>query len=288
MITARAYKHGKRLLLEGTPILRIQKPRTARDRWFDSNLSYAPREDHCQGLATCLYAWSATTIGPYSLRRTSSDISTVDICELCWPLGGDSDRRFAFLRVAARHAITSSEPHIGSVKPHVTKRCWRHVPIAAAAADRAATHRRQTRHRARPRGRLSRPPGPRRPAAQTLPPIRPRRRHVGAVDGGVAFAHGPTAWTPRTVDSLCRCISDGPFGSHLKSDDYTDQGARVVRLENIGHLSFDAPSRLSFRWRSTKFWRKHTLDKGDLLWPLRSWTRKSGFVSSPQTSPSPR
>jgi type I restriction enzyme, S subunit len=33
-------------------------------------------------------------------------------------------------------------------------------------------------------------------------------------------------------------IFDGPFGSNLKSSDYTESGARVVRLENIGHLRF--------------------------------------------------
>lgn len=33
-------------------------------------------------------------------------------------------------------------------------------------------------------------------------------------------------------------IFDGPFGSNLKSSDYTESGARVIRLENIGHLKF--------------------------------------------------
>lgn len=33
-------------------------------------------------------------------------------------------------------------------------------------------------------------------------------------------------------------IFDGPFGSNLKTEDYIDQGVRVVRLENIEHLGF--------------------------------------------------
>lgn len=32
--------------------------------------------------------------------------------------------------------------------------------------------------------------------------------------------------------------ADGPFGSKLKTADYTESGIRVARLENIGHLSF--------------------------------------------------
>ena len=33
-------------------------------------------------------------------------------------------------------------------------------------------------------------------------------------------------------------ISDGPFGSNLKTSDYVDSGVRVIRLENIGALKF--------------------------------------------------
>ena len=27
---------------------------------------------------------------------------------------------------------------------------------------------------------------------------------------------------------------DGPFGSNLKTDDYTDRGVRLIQLQNIG------------------------------------------------------
>ncbi|QBR35010.1 hypothetical protein ETW23_01370 [Leisingera sp. NJS201] len=45
------------------------------------------------------------------------------------------------------------------------------------------------------------------------------------------------ATTSRVVD-LLETSFDGPFGSKLKTQDYTENGRRVVRLENIGHLSF--------------------------------------------------
>ncbi len=42
-----------------------------------------------------------------------------------------------------------------------------------------------------------------------------------------------------SVGSLCITSFDGPFGSKLKTDDYTNTGVRVARLENIGHLTFN-------------------------------------------------
>ena len=48
----------------------------------------------------------------------------------------------------------------------------------------------------------------------------------------------PVRWevAPLRRVTLDRC--DGPFGSGLKSSHYTDQGIRVVRLQNIGHGEF--------------------------------------------------
>lgn len=43
---------------------------------------------------------------------------------------------------------------------------------------------------------------------------------------------------PVTVEDLSITSFDGPFGSNLKSADYTTDGVRVIRLENIGHLKF--------------------------------------------------
>jgi type I restriction enzyme S subunit len=45
-------------------------------------------------------------------------------------------------------------------------------------------------------------------------------------------------WEKVALGTICNTAFDGPFGSKLKSDDYTDEGVRVVRLENIGHLRF--------------------------------------------------
>lgn len=51
----------------------------------------------------------------------------------------------------------------------------------------------------------------------------------------------PEGWVWASVDQCARDeagITDGPFGSNLKSEHYTPAGPRVVRLQNIGDGSF--------------------------------------------------
>lgn len=44
----------------------------------------------------------------------------------------------------------------------------------------------------------------------------------------------PKRWPRKAIGELAAKISDGPFGSNLKSEHYTESGVRVVRLQNIG------------------------------------------------------
>jgi type I restriction enzyme S subunit len=52
----------------------------------------------------------------------------------------------------------------------------------------------------------------------------------------------PEGWTWATVEQVAsperNSITDGPFGSNLKTEHYTAVGPRVVRLQNIGDGSF--------------------------------------------------
>ncbi|MCK0166966.1 restriction endonuclease subunit S [Jannaschia sp. S6380] len=48
----------------------------------------------------------------------------------------------------------------------------------------------------------------------------------------------PDGWGSSRLGNLNVTVSDGPFGSNLKTSDYTDSGVRVIRLENIGHGEF--------------------------------------------------
>ena len=60
----------------------------------------------------------------------------------------------------------------------------------------------------------------------------------------------PERWTWANVEQLAapepRAITDGPFGSNLKTEHYMDQGPRVIRLQNIGDgVYVDAEAHIS-------------------------------------------
>jgi type I restriction enzyme S subunit len=62
----------------------------------------------------------------------------------------------------------------------------------------------------------------------------------------------------------CNSITDGPFGSNLKTEHYTDSGPRVIRLQNIGDGVFvDAVAHISAEHFETL--RKHEVFGGDLV-----------------------
>ena len=44
----------------------------------------------------------------------------------------------------------------------------------------------------------------------------------------------PRQWTTKTFREASLRLSDGPFGSNLKSEHYSENGVRVIRLGNIG------------------------------------------------------
>jgi type I restriction enzyme S subunit len=75
----------------------------------------------------------------------------------------------------------------------------------------------------------------------------------------------PAHWevVPLGRVTISRC--DGPFGSGLKSSHYTDQGVRVVRLQNIGHAEFkdSAAAFIAPSYYATLG--DHTVEPGDLL-----------------------
>ncbi len=52
----------------------------------------------------------------------------------------------------------------------------------------------------------------------------------------------PGTWEVAPLADLAapipRAITDGPFGSNLKSAHYTEEGPLVIRLQNVGHTVF--------------------------------------------------
>ena len=76
----------------------------------------------------------------------------------------------------------------------------------------------------------------------------------------------PPGWAEASVEDLAATfgVTDGPFGSNLKTEHYTSSGPRVIRLQNIGggsfrderaHISLDHFERLQ----------KHMVEAGDVL-----------------------
>ena len=64
------------------------------------------------------------------------------------------------------------------------------------------------------------------------------------------FPSLPTGWVWATLDQLAapehRAMTDGPFGSNLKTSHYTADGPRVIRLQNVGDGEFvDAEAHIS-------------------------------------------
>ncbi|MGA2805040.1 MAG: hypothetical protein ABSF89_11720, partial [Acidimicrobiales bacterium] len=78
----------------------------------------------------------------------------------------------------------------------------------------------------------------------------------------------PSGWTYATLGELAapepNAITDGPFGSNLKTSHYTSSGPRVIRLQNIGNGKFqDAEAHISEDHYEKLL--KHSVRAGDLV-----------------------
>ena len=68
-----------------------------------------------------------------------------------------------------------------------------------------------------------------------------------------------------SVADLAAKMFDGPFGSNLKSNDYTDAGVRVVRLENIGVMDFRSDKITHVSKEKFEALQRHSLQPDDLV-----------------------
>ena len=72
-------------------------------------------------------------------------------------------------------------------------------------------------------------------------------------------------WPEVRVQDVSVQVFDGPFGSHLKTADYTSTGIRVSRLENIGWMIFHADKEAYISPEKYKTLTRHTLKKDDVV-----------------------
>jgi type I restriction enzyme S subunit len=75
----------------------------------------------------------------------------------------------------------------------------------------------------------------------------------------------PSNWTWCRLGEIISTIFDGPFGSHLKTADYTDLGVQVIRLENIGFMKFNIEKETFISEEKYKTISQHTVYENDVL-----------------------
>lgn len=79
----------------------------------------------------------------------------------------------------------------------------------------------------------------------------------------------PADWATCTLEDLLHpvpgAIVDGPFGSALKSSDYTAKGCRVIRLNNINVAKFNDTDKAYVDARRFPALRRHEAQAGDIL-----------------------
>jgi type I restriction enzyme S subunit len=91
-------------------------------------------------------------------------------------------------------------------------------------------------------------------ALKTLPPLTTEE-----------LAELPEGWAWCRLGSTNVDVSDGPFGSNLKSSDYVDNGVRVIRLENIGALKFIEDKESYVTDAKYELLKNHTVSSGDIV-----------------------
>ena len=75
----------------------------------------------------------------------------------------------------------------------------------------------------------------------------------------------PKRWKVSTLKKVAKRLSDGPFGSNLKSEHYCDCGVRVIRLQNIGTGIFIDKDKAYVSYKHYEKIKKYTCYPGDVL-----------------------
>lgn len=77
----------------------------------------------------------------------------------------------------------------------------------------------------------------------------------------------PEGWATASLDMLLEPggLFDGPFGSSLKTSDYTESGVRVIRLENVSCLQFIGEKKTFISPDKYETLKRHTVREGDII-----------------------
>jgi len=72
-------------------------------------------------------------------------------------------------------------------------------------------------------------------------------------------------WETENIRDISKRISDGPFGSNLKTEHYQNTGIRVIRLQNIGVGEFQDEDKAYISESHFETIKKHSCKAGDVL-----------------------
>lgn len=75
----------------------------------------------------------------------------------------------------------------------------------------------------------------------------------------------PKSWPLENIEKVTLVMRDGPFGSNLKTEHYTETGVRVIRLQNIGVNTFNDNNKEFISEEHAITLKKHTCLPGDIL-----------------------
>lgn len=75
----------------------------------------------------------------------------------------------------------------------------------------------------------------------------------------------PENWVWCRLAEITTQIFDGPFGSHLKTQDYTSSGVQVIRLENLGVMKFNAEKETFISNEKFDTIKQHRVFKDDII-----------------------
>ena len=75
----------------------------------------------------------------------------------------------------------------------------------------------------------------------------------------------PKEWPTKTFREASIRLSDGPFGSNLKSEHYSDKGIRVIRLGNIGVGEFIDDDKSYISTEHYERLKKYTCKSGEIV-----------------------
>jgi restriction endonuclease S subunit len=75
----------------------------------------------------------------------------------------------------------------------------------------------------------------------------------------------PKNWKWCRLGDVAISIFDGPFGSHLKTADYTNEGIRVIRLENLGVMQFNHDKETFVNHEKYQTIKSHEVYAGDVI-----------------------